>query len=167
MNLNDSDRILARLGAAWTPLEPSTRAVWREHLAELDYQIALEAEKLLETSNPRRPSLAEFRAAYRMEADRHRPSALVSPSDVDPAGVRRLHEMMAEIPRHRLIISEKILDELEVPNWRKRILDAVAEDEEHGTHRKSFDEVMDHIRAEVGTRVSPQPEFDSRKKKLA
>ncbi len=150
MIVTDSDRIIARIVAAWTPLEQSQRAIWREHLQPLEYKIALDATKLLEQSNPRRPALAEFRAAYRMEADRHRPLALNPAYDHAPDSNKRFDEIVAWLKLPREPITEKTLDEAGIPRWRERLSSAVRDDRDRGTGSRSYDETWAQIRRELG-----------------
>lgn len=100
MNPGQTDRILARMMAAWFTMDVATREVWREHLAGMEFDAAYAAEIALEKGSPRRPSIAEFHAAYRAEFDHRRLRVLPpAPEDRDPAGQERIREMLERLRR--------------------------------------------------------------------
>lgn len=151
MNTIEADKVLARVIAAWPPaLEPSTRQVWREHLAGLEYLVTVSAVQALEAHSPRRPAIADLHTAYRSERSRLHPPALSSTAGAAADSERRFRAVMAWFKQPREPITEKVLDAAQIPYWRERIATALAEDSERLTGRVHYDEAWSQIRSELG-----------------
>lgn len=94
----EAARILDRIGnGIWpTPVMSETAlGVWAEHLAGLDGMLAVNAMRQLELASKWRPTLAEFREAYRSQVRRH--ESMVRPLPPGPPDVEMCRVAIVEI----------------------------------------------------------------------
>lgn len=117
MNKVETARVLGYLSAAWPAvmLPDESVAVWSEHLAHVDYDLAKSAAKRIVATNDRFPAVGEFLSVVRAMTPRLTYAEMQTASErlALPAPVASRDEAMSAIASARDALAARYQDAVE------------------------------------------------------